>query len=71
MNRENYVASMTKREQAAKDLMVALIIAHGAHSDYRIKDLAADAVAHADALYDELDTPRELRDDDFDHDGTP
>ena len=70
MNRLHLAGTMRKREQTAKDLMVALL-AKGV--DTYVDDLAADAVSHADALFDALETPRELRDhhDDFDHDGTP
>ena len=69
-NRLHLAGTMTKREQTAKDLMVALL-AKGV--DTYVDDLAADAVSHADALFDALETPAELRDhdDDFDHDGTP
>ena len=69
-NRLHLAGTMRKREQTAKDLMVAPL-AKGV--DTYVDDLAADAVSHADALFDALETPRELRDhhDDFDHDGTP
>lgn len=69
MNRNRPASMLTKREQVAKDLLIAMVAKHDPYPTYRVDDLAADAVAHADALFDELDTPTELRD--FDHEGHP
>lgn len=61
MNRNQLARDMTKREEVAKDLLVAMVAKHDPYPTYRIDDLVADAVAHADALFDELDTPAEPR----------
>lgn len=69
MNRNGLARDLTKREEAALRVFTAMVRKHDPYPTYSIDVLAADAVAHADALFDELDTPVELRD--FDHEGHP
>lgn len=57
-NRDRPASTQTKREKAAERYAGILL---AANPDRGIDDLVAHAVTIADALYDELDTPTELR----------
>lgn len=59
-NRDRPATQLTKREEAALRLLASMVAAPnraGSFSNY-----AEDCAAFTDALFDELDTPPELRD---------